>query len=262
MHNFLLALKAGVRWQDIAEIAILSFIIYKLLRFIKATRAVQVLKGIGILLVLALIARFAGLHIIDLIIRTLLGIGAIGLIIVFQPELRRALAEIGHGPVFHISLLDEAMIEEIVKSVNLLASKKCGALIVLERDTGLEDLTETGVRMDSKLSSEILDAIFIPRGPLHDGAVVIHRNRIAAAACIISIDDRSRLLKNTGTRHMAGISLSMETDAVVIIVSEETGEISLAMDGKIKHDLGEISLRNTIRNVCLGDKTRWWRKIK
>ena len=262
MHNFLLALKAGFRGQDIAEIAILSFIIYKLLSFIKATRAVQVLKGIGILLILALIARFAELHIIDLIIKSLLGIGAIGLIIVFQPELRRALAEVGHGPVFHMSPLEEAMIEEIVKSVNLLASKKCGALIVMERDTGLEDLIETGVRIDSKLSSEILDAIFTPRGPLHDGAAVIRGNRIAAVACIIPINERSRLMKNTGTRHMAGISLSMETDAIAIIVSEETGEVSLATGGKAKHGLDGISLRNTIRNICLSDKRHWWSRIK
>ena len=262
MHNLLSILTAGFRWQDIVEIAILSYIIYRLLLFMKATRAIQVLKGIGILVALAFISRLAELYIIDLIIRSLLGIGVIGVLIVFQPELRRALAHVGHGPLFRLSSPEELMVQEVVKSANLLASKKHGALIVLEKDTGLEDLVETGVKMDSELSSEVLDAIFMPQGALHDGAVVIRGDRVAASACIIPLGENSRTEKTMGTRHLAGISLSRETDAVVIVVSEETGKISLAIGGKMKHNLDGIALRNSLRNIYLADKRHWWAKRK
>ena len=262
MNDLLITLKAGIRWQDAAEIAILSFVIYKLLFFVKATRAVQVLKGIGVLVLLAFVSRLAGLYIIELMIRSLLGIGVIGLLIVFQPELRRALAHVGHRPMFHVSLPEEGVIEEIVRSVSLLASKKRGALIVLERDTGLEDLIETGVRMNSELSSEVLDAVFMPQGALHDGVVVIREGRVAAAACMISMNERRRTLKTMGMRHLAGICLSEETDAIVIIVSGETGKISLAISGEMKHSLDGIALRNALRDMCLGSRKHWWVKRK
>ncbi len=262
MDDLLITLKAGLRWQDAAEIAILSFLIYKLLLFVKATRAVQVLKGLGILILLAFVSRLAGLYIIELMIRSLLGIGVIGLLIMFQPELRRALAHVGHRPMFHVSFPEEEVIEEIVRSANLLASKKRGALIVLERDTGLEDLIETGVRMNSELSSEVLDAIFMPQGALHDGAVVIREGRVAAAACIISMNERRRTMRITGMRHLAGICLSEETDAIVIIVSGETGGIELAVGGEMKHSIDGIALRNTLRDMCLGGRKHWWDRRK
>ncbi len=262
MHDVLMSLREGFRWQDIVEIAILSFIIYRLLLFIRATRAVQVLKGIGFLFVLAFVSRMAGLHIIDLMIKSLLGIGVIGLLIVFQPELRRALARVGHKPLFRLSLPEERVVEQVVRSTILLAGKKRGALIVLERDTGLGDLIETGVMMNSEFSNEVMDAIFMPQGPLHDGAVVIREGRVAAAACIISIGENSRRFGTMGTRHLAGISLSQETDAIAIVVSEERGEISLAMGGEIKRNLDRIVLRNTLRNIYLSDRKHWWSKKK
>lgn len=260
MHDLVVTLKDGLWWQGILEIAILSFMIYKLLLFIKATIAIQVLKGIGFFVILAFISRLAELHIINSIIWSVLGIGAIGVLIVFQPELRRALARVGHRPMFHISLPQGILVEEMVESVNLLASRKRGALLVLERNTGLEDLIETGVRMNSDLSSEVLDAIFMPQGALHDGAVVIREGRIAAAACIISIGESNRIMRSKGTRHLAGMSLSQETDAIVIVVSEETGEISVAVGGEMKHNLDGISLRNTLRDIYLVGRRRWWSK--
>lgn len=260
MHSLFGALKTGIGWRDIVEIVILSYIIYRLLLFMKATRAIQVLKGIGVLIILAFISRLAELQIIDQIIRWILGIGAIGIIIVFQPELRRALSRVGKGPPFHLPVLEERVIEEVVKSTNLVASKKRGALIVLERDTGLEDLIETGVKMNSELSSELVDAIFMPQGALHDGAVVIREGRIAAAACIISLDESSRKVKTMGTRHLAAVSLSHDTDAIVIVVSEETGEISIAIDGEMKYGLDRISLRNTLGSIYLAGRKHWWAK--
>ncbi len=259
-HSLLGALKTGIGWRDIVEIVILSYIIYRLLLFMKATRAIQVLKGIAVLIILAFLSRLAELEIIDQIIRWILGIGAIGIIVVFQPELRRALGRVGKGPPFHLPVLQERVIEEVVKSISLLASERHGALVVLERETGLEDLIETGVKMSSELSSELLDTIFVPQGALHDGAVVIRQGRVAAAACIISLDESSREVKTMGTRHLAAVSLSHDTDAIVIVVSEETGEVSIAINGEMKRGFDRVSLRNALRSIYFAGRKHWWAK--
>ena len=260
MSNIITLLITGLRWQDIIEIVLLALIIYRFLVFIKATRAIQVLKGLGLIVFFVLLSHLAELHIINLLMRSLIGISAIALIIVFQPELRRFLAQLGKKPGALASIPEEQMIENIVKAVSFLADKRRGALIVIEGDTGLEEIIETGIPMESKITSELIDAIFSPQGALHDGAVIIREGKMAAASCVIPLSE-AKSAKPGGLRHLAAFSLSSETDAAAIVVSEETGEISLAHKGAFKHNLDSISLGNILRNIY-GRNLKRWQAVK
>ena len=222
----------NIVWQDILEIVILAFVIYKILISFKGTRGAQVLKGIGIMFLLVFVADLAKLYIISLTIKSILGLGAIGLIIVFQPELRQGLARMGQNPLFGLLPREEQKIKEISKAVGYLSTNKTGALIVLSRGARLHNFIETGVKMDSELSSPLLETIFTTKSPTHDGAVIIVNNRIAAVSCTLPLAEEVRERERTkGMRHRAAIGLTQETDAVVIVVSEESGAISIVKGG-------------------------------
>jgi diadenylate cyclase len=244
------------RWiLDFLDIALMSVVLYRLLLILKGTKAVQMLMGLGILLLASVASRYLELYTIDWLVQSFWAQIVIAIIVLFQPEIRRALAHIGEAQFLTFTTAEELKsLEEIVRASISLANKKIGALIVIERDTSLKDFIEVGTPLDAKVSRELLASIFHPTSPIHDGAVIIKGNRIAAAGCFLPITLNSEMSKSLGTRHRAGIGLTEETDAIAIIVSEETGFISMAMDGRLETKLDMGTMRDLLTDVFSAQK--------
>ena len=240
------------RWiLDILDISVMSLILYRLLLIIKGTKAVQMLLGLGILLLASLASRYLELFTVDWLVQSFWAQIVLAIIVLFQPEIRKALAHVGEAQFFTSFTTAEELKshEEIVRAAVSLANKKIGALIVIERETSLKDFIEVGTPLDAKVSREVLLSIFHPTSPIHDGAVIIKGNRIAAAGCFLPITLSAEVSKSFGTRHRAGIGLTEETDAVAIIVSEETGQISVVVNGKIESRLDMGTLRDMLTDL-------------
>jgi len=239
-------------WNTYVDIGIIAVIIYKLMNLIKETRAEQLIKGITVLVIATKLSEVLGFHTVYWLLKNTITVGAIAIVIIFQPELRRALEHIGRGRFFiKGELLEqeiEGMMEEINIAVTHLSKNKIGAIIVLEQETGLNEYIETGTKMDSLVSHELLVNLFIPNTPLHDGAVIIRRNRITAAGCFLPLTQSQNLSKELGTRHRAAIGITEISDALVIIVSEETGVISFAKMGRLSRYLDTKSLKEIVKN--------------
>ncbi len=246
------------RWiLDFLDIALMSLIIYRLLLILKGTKAVQMLIGLGILLLASLGSRYLQLYTIDWLVQSFLAQIVIAIIVLFQPEIRRALAHIGEAQFLTFTKAEELKsLEEIVRASISLANRKIGALMVIERETSLKDFIEVGTQLEAKVSRELLASIFHPTSPIHDGAVIIKGNRIAAAGCFLPITLSSELSKALGTRHRAGIGLTEETDAIAIIVSEETGFISMAMNGKLETKLDMGTMRDMLTDIFAAPKRK------
>ncbi|ACI20300.1 MULTISPECIES: diadenylate cyclase CdaA [Thermodesulfovibrio] len=254
MERFL----SQLRWQDLIDIIIVSYIIYKIFILVKGTRAARMLIGVGVLLALSLLSRFLELYTLDWLIQSFWTQIVIVLIILFQPEIRKALAQMGETPLFHRFSSAEEMktIEEIVKASQSLANKKIGALIVFERDVSLAEYIEIGVPLDAKVTKELLMSIFHPTSPIHDGAVIIKGNKVLAAGCFLPIKLGADLSKTYGTRHRAALGITEETDAVAVIISEETGAISLAVHGQLESNLDMEKLRQRLTNLFTTERDR------
>ncbi len=234
-----------IRWQDILDILIVSVVIYRVLLIIKGTKAAQMLVGLGVLFLAFLFSRYFNLHTVDWLIQSFWAQIVLALIILFQPEIRKALAQMGEArflPSF-TSAEELRSIEEIVRTSVALANRRMGALIAIERETSLREFTEMGTHLDAKVSHELLLSIFHPTSPIHDGAVIIKGNRVIAAGCFLPLSLSSEVSRTLGTRHRAALGLSEETDAVIIIISEETGSISIAIEGRLLRDMDMGSLR-------------------
>jgi len=254
--DWLIGIIKSIRINDVIDIILVSVIIYYLLKFIIGTRGWQILIGLFFLLFIWLAAKILHLTTIEWIFDNLWSIGIFILIVVFQPEIRRGLAKIGERGLLRYSLLSKKKaIDEIIRAATFLAERKIGALIVFERSIDLENYTEGCVKLDADISLELLISIFIPQTPLHDGAVIIKDQRIASARCFLPLTINPNIPKNIGTRHRAGIGISEETDAVALIVSEERGEISLAIDGKLYRNLDPLTLRNMLIKVLEIEKS-------
>lgn len=250
IQDMLLNLSLLVKPSNIIDILIVAFVVYKIIGWITDTQAEQVAKGVVILLLSTQLSEWFGLHTVNFLLRNLMTVGFIALIIVFQPELRRALEHIGRTSFFKTKWLENVTettntIDEIVEAVKQMSDSKTGALIVLEKDTGLEDIISTGTRLDSSVSTELLLNIFTPNTPLHDGAVVvgIQENKLKAASCLLPLTENKNVSKTLGTRHRAAMGMSENSDAIILIVSEESGVISYANTGKLYRYLDANSLR-------------------
>ena len=241
---------------DIIDVVFVALVFYRLLLLFKGTRATQMFIGLFLLILISFVAQWLNLNALNWILNSLKTVWVIGFVILFQPELRKALTQLGQNRILglFIKVEEPGTVGEIVKACQQLAGKRIGAIIAIERDVGLKNIIETGTRLDSRVSAEMLGSIFTPPGPLHDGAVVIEKNRIVAAGCILPLSQNPRLARSLGTRHRAGLGLSEESDAVVIIVSEETGLISLAHHGKLTRKLDINALRNLLVGI-IGIKT-------
>ncbi len=240
---------------DIIDMSIVAFVFYKLFMLIRETRAEQLIKGLLILLIATKVSQWLRLYVINWILKNTMTLGMIALLIVFQPELRRALEYIGRSKFLTKSIVEIAdeelnnMLDEIVEAATYLSRHKIGALIVLERETGMGDVIETGISIGGDISTGLLINIFIPNTPLHDGAVIIRKDQIMAAGCVLPLSENPNLSKELGTRHRAGIGMTERSDAVSIMVSEETGAISVAIDGKMSRYLDGKTLKRIIKNA-------------
>lgn len=239
---------------DIADMLLVALVLYKLYNMIKETRAVSLLKGLIVLLIATLVSKWLGLNVINWLLQKTMTVVLVALPVVFQPELRRALEHLGRGKFLHRPKLlneeeAESLVVELSRAVAVLSKNKIGALLVLERETGLNDYIETGIKVDGLVSSEFLINIFIPNTPMHDGAVVIRGNRVMAAGCLLPLSDDRSLNKELGTRHRAAIGVTEQTDAVVIVVSEETGIISVARGGYLSRYFDADSLKENLSSL-------------
>lgn len=245
----------NVRIRDVIDILIVAMVLYKLFTLIKETRAEQLTKGIVILLVLTKVAQWMKLYTIHFILNNAMTVGTLALLIVFQPELRRGLEYIGTSKWFSKSLMEirgeslSKVVEEIVEATSSLSRQKIGALIVLERKTGLNEVVETGTKIDGFVSSDLLINIFIPNTPLHDGAVIIKDDKIKAAACFLPLTENTGVSKELGTRHRAALGISEKSDSLSIVVSEETGAISVSENGTISRYLDSKTLRQILTDM-------------
>lgn len=241
--------------RDTLDIGIVAFGVYWLLLLIRGTRAVQILVGLVVLIGALVASRVFELVTLQLILDALLAPGVIILVVLFQHDIRRALARMGRGFFPSVSAEQESQIvEEIVRAAQVLSKRRLGGLIVLERETGLDDQLEAGTSLDAAVAKDLLVSLFLPASPLHDGAVVVQRGRIAMAGAILPLTVREDLPEGVGTRHRAAVGITEETDAVVVVVSEETASISLVMGGEIVQDLDAPMLRSSLTETLGSDR--------
>lgn len=232
------------------DLAIVFYLVDWVVRMIKGTRAMTLLKGIIVLMIATALSEFLSLNILHYILSTISTYGVVMVIVIFQPELRRTLEQMGSTDIrkwFDSETTDETAIDKVVASVYDMAKTKTGALIVFEREMNLESIVSTGVPIEAKISKELIENIFVKDTPLHDGALIIKNSKLVAASCILPITNREDLDREYGTRHRAAIGLSEQYDAIVVVVSEETGKVSLVIDGKIIRGLNEEILKKELK---------------
>ena len=251
-------------WRNILDIALLTVLIYNLLKLVSYTRASSLFKGIVFILAMALISDALEMNAVSWVLQQIISVGVVVVVIVFQPELRRVLEQLGRSKLARQlfgsqrrqrNTQMEQHVSEIVKALNDMSRKKIGALIVIERSTKLGDVIESGTVVDAEISSQLIENIFEPNTPLHDGAMIIRDERITAAACILQLSDDYSISRELGTRHRAAIGITETTDAVSLIVSEETGIISMAREGKLTRYLDTKSLNILLHELFTPDRT-------
>src|SRR6188474_928206 len=239
-----------IGWWDLLDILVVSILIYEVLKLIRGTRAVQMALGGGVLVALLYGSRWGHLETLNWLIRNMAGYIVFAAIVLFQSDIRRALAHFGRAPFFRYFLTQEGAdetIEEIAVAATQLSTARTGAIIVIERQIGLRNYIEAGLPLDAMLTYDLLVSIFQPKSPLHDGAVIVQNDRVAAAACFLPLTVNPQLARSLGTRHRAAIGLTEENDAVAVIVSEETGRVSVALDGKIEGPYDAEELKRRLR---------------
>ncbi|MDI2585727.1 MULTISPECIES: diadenylate cyclase CdaA [unclassified Psychrobacillus] len=243
---------------NILDVLVVWFVIYKLITLIKGTKAVQLLKGIFVIIAARVVTDFLGMDTLGWLLENVISIGFFAIIVIFQPEIRRALEQIGRGKLFarSSSMQEEEeknrLIEAMTKSVSYMAKRRIGALISIERETGLNEYIETGIQLNAHLTSELMINIFIPNTPLHDGAVIVQKNSIVSAACYLPLSESPFISKELGTRHRAAIGLSEVTDAITIVVSEETGAVSLTSNGDLHRNLSMEEFETHLKRLWFG----------
>lgn len=262
MREFFGNVFSGISVTDVIDILIVAIVIYKVLGFIRKTRAEQLLKGVLVLVVATFVSDVLNLHTINWILKGIVTLGAVALLVVFQPELRRALEYMGRSKIMApLSQVDKEkgkqITSHIVKAVENFSRDRVGALMVFEKETALSDIMESGTIVDAEISEQLLGNIFYEGAPLHDGAVIIRKGRVCAAGCVLPLTRSNAISKELGTRHRAGIGITENSDALVLIVSEETGIISMASEGHLSRFLDVKTVEKTLLNMYLntGEQT-------
>lgn len=263
MGEFFLVIKNSIlqfTFRDAIDILLVAALIYAVIRLTRKTRAFQVLKGMAVFVVCAQIFNLLGLTAVSWLMQTIINAGAMLLVILFQPEIRRALERIGRGRLLSFNFNnnnsdDDKIIENLSRAIINMSIHKVGALIVFESKTGLRDVIESGTKLDADISSELIENIFVPGSPLHDGAMIIRENKIIAAGCFLPLSDNKQLSSDLGTRHRAALGVSEVSDAHVLIVSEETGIISLAHDGTMTRFIDRQTLIEKLRDILAARNT-------
>lgn len=262
-----------LKLTDIIDIFLIAIIMYQILKVLKETRAMQLVKGIVILFFILQASSWAHLTTLNYLLRNAMQVGMFAIVVIFQPELRSLLEKLGRskaGKVIDMvsgnTTEQEYAISEIVRATARLAETKTGALIVIERETKLGDVIHTGTLIDAEVSAPLLENIFVPNTPLHDGAVIIRGERIHTAACFLPLTSNSNISRELGTRHRAALGISEASDALVVVVSEETGKISIALNGSLTRNLNESSLKTALGKALAKknekERVRFWRSGK
>lgn len=255
------SLSTVIRWWDVVDITIVSVVLYRFYLLIENTRAASLLKGLLVIVLAALCSNWLELHVISWLLQKSMTVLLVALPVVFQPELRRALEQLGEGTFFARTSKGQVeaqyVLDYLTSAVLQMAKHKIGALIVIERDISLGYIIETGVKLDAFISNELLINIFIPNTPLHDGAVILRGDRIVAAACLLPLTEARDLSKELGTRHRAAIGVTEQSDALTLVVSEETGTISITVGGSIRRDLTGEDINNILLPVFATEPTNF-----
>ncbi len=277
MNSALLYLRSFfqvLKLTDIIDIFLIAIIVYQLLKILKETRAMQLVKGIFLLFLILQISSWAHLTTLNYLMRNAMQVGMFAIVVIFQPELRSLLEKMGRSNVGKLIDVatgkamsdDDYAVSEIVHAATNMSSTKTGALIVIERETKLGDVIRTGTLLDAEVSSSLLENIFFPKTPLHDGAVIIRGDRIHTAGCFLPLTSNTNLSRDLGTRHRAALGISEASDAIVVIVSEETGKISIAINGSLTRNLTEASLKTALGKALAKktdrDRLKFWRSTK
>jgi diadenylate cyclase len=258
LRDILVFLQSGNIWRhvlDVIDIGLVAFFLYRLFLLVRGTQAVQLMFGVLLLALIGLLANLLDLRLLSWIFRNAAPAILVGIIVLFQPEIRRALDQFGRigfigRPLAHYNLqIFNRMIDEVIRATTKLTQRFTGALIVFEKETGLENYANSGIRINGELTAEFLEAIFFPNSPLHDGAVIVRGNQILAAGCVLPLAEEGTVRERMGTRHRAGLGLSMQTDAVVLILSEELGQIAVAHEGKLLRNLDPDRLRQVLTSL-------------
>ncbi|MBO4881584.1 MAG: diadenylate cyclase CdaA [Firmicutes bacterium] len=256
MQEKILSIISVLEFSDVVDVLIISVIAYYVIKSFRNTRAAQLGKGLGIILLVYVLSGVFNLYTVNWLLKNLLSVGLIALVVVFQPELRRALEFLGRGKFSLRGFSFEkenvsSNVDIIVRAIEYFSSRKEGALIIVENETALQDVADTGTVLDATLTEPLLENIFYKGSPLHDGAVILRDNRILAAGCVLPLTENPNLSKDLGTRHRAGIGITEVSDALVLIVSEETGIISMAQDGKLSRFLDLKAVEKALLNLYL-----------
>lgn len=270
MTNLFNGITSAIGINDIVDILVVAFVIYKILGFIRQSRAEQLVKGLLIILVATLLSDILKLYTLNWILKSSLAVGVIALVIVFQPELRRGLESLGRSKIIKNRFSNnvdkngaEIIADKIGVAIGNMSTNNVGALIVIERETALTDIGETGIKIDGQISSELIENIFYEGSPLHDGAIILRGDRIYCAGCVLPLTQNTSLPSELGTRHRAAIGITEHSDCVSLVVSEESGIISIAINGKLTRRFSEESLKNKLVDIYTdADKERNFPNIK
>ncbi len=253
MTDFLGPLKTaimGFDWKDAIDIIIVAIIMYAIIRLLARSRALRIAIGLGVILICAKLFQLLDLSTVSWLLSWIINASAILIVVLFQPEIRRALEKLGQGRIFKMSQTavrdGEQIISELTRAITNMAKRRIGAILVFERKTGLAEIIESGTELDSKISSELIENIFYPNTPLHDGAMIIKESRVVAAGCFLPLSENKHISSELGTRHRAALGISEVSDSYVLVVSEERGTISFAYDGVLRRNIDAKELRNIL----------------
>ncbi len=244
---------AQIRWQDLLDIGIIAFLVYRALHIVRGSRAMQMIIGLAVILVAYVSSRALGLFTLNWILDNFLASIILVIIVIFQSDIRRALTQVGTAPLFASAEREvqrrEDIIEEVAQAAQAMASKHVGGLVVFEREVGLNEYMEIGTRLDARVSRELLESVFLPHSPIHDGALVVQKGRVTAVRCLLPLSTNPHLKKTWGTRHRAALGVTEETDAVALVISEQEGAVTLVVAGNVTENVDGVRLRAALQEL-------------